>query len=326
MKPNDKITVIGAGLMGAAIATLCAAHGYRVALYDQNPEILASFRTRAAPIARHQVSAARSEAEILDAVVCNDSLEDSIEGAVLVQEAIHEDLEAKQTLFSKLDALCPRDVLLATNTSSFMLSDICENLAGRSRIIGIHYVSPAHLIRAVEIIFASFSDEKVLARAKDFLGSIDHVGIACRERPGFLINRIQYALKAEIQRMVDEDFATVEDIDAAVRLAIGPRLALWGPFMQEDLAASKKTVLAVMDYLHRTTGEVHYESTPVLRNLAENGQIGAMSGAGWYAWDAGYERLMLERDKQLSELLNWLRAHDRLHELGARGQNKNMRT
>ena len=325
MKSNDKIAVIGAGLMGTAIATLCAAHGYRVALFDQNSDALATFLSRATPVAQSLAQAGTSDIEILARVKCTSSLEECIDGAMLVQEAIHEDLEAKQALFRRLDSACSPEVMLATNTSSFMLSDLCETLKGRSRIIGIHYVSPAHVIRAVEIIFASFSDETVVARGKDFLSTIDHVGIVCRERPGFLVNRIQYALKAEIQRMVDEGVSTVEDIDAAVRLAIGPRLALWGPFMQEDLAASKKTVLAVMDYLRETSGQVHFDSTPSLRNLAKTEQLGASSGAGWYEWKADNPELILARDKQLSELLDWLRAHDRLHELGAIGQNKNMR-
>lgn len=316
MDIDDKITVIGAGLMGTSIATLCAAHGYRVVLHDQDQSILKSFRARATPIARHLSSGHKSHSEILDSVICVSSLEKAVEGASLVQEAIHEDLASKRILFQKLDDICQTDVMLSTNSSSFMLSDIGLDVKEKNRIIGIHYVSPAHLIRAVEIIIASFTPDTLIDRAKKFLKTIDHVGITCRERPGFLINRVQYALKAEIQRMVDEGFASVEDIDEAVRLAIGPRLALWGPFMQEDLAASKRTVLSVMEYLHKTTNETHYESTPVLRNLVESGNAGAASGAGWYEWSMGYEQLMQERDMQLSQLLDYLRSHDRLDKLG----------
>jgi 3-hydroxybutyryl-CoA dehydrogenase len=82
-----------------------------------------------------------------------------------------------------------------------------------------------------------------------FLGEHRHVGVVCRERPGFLVNRIQFAMLAEIYRIVDEGYATPEDIDQAVRNSLGPRLALWGPLLCEDLVVSKSTALAVTKYL-----------------------------------------------------------------------------
>lgn len=324
MNAKGNITIIGAGLMGTAIATLCAAHGYRVVVNDKSEKMLESFAERALPIAQYLAGASESTDKILSHIECNPSLEYSIRGAFLVHEVIHEDLEAKRELFRQLDAICAREVMLATNTSSFLLSDICEAIAGRQRVIGIHYVSPAHLIRAVEIITARFTDVSLVERAREFLDSIDHVGIVCRERPGFLINRIQYALKAEVQRMVEEGVASVEDIDAAVRLSIGPRLALWGPMMQEDLSTSKKTVLAVSEYLHRATGQEHFASAPILRMLAERGETGAMAGAGWYKWGANYEQLVRERDRQLGELLDWLRKSERLAALGVKGENEHL--
>jgi 3-hydroxybutyryl-CoA dehydrogenase len=316
MSSKGAIAIVGAGLMGTAIATLCAAHGYDVALNDHNEELLESYNIRAASVAQWLAGPGNTPDDILGRVTRSLSLEDSIRDASFVHEVIHEDLEAKRVLFRRLDTVCAPEVMLATNTSSFLLSEICGDLPGRRRVIGIHYVAPAHLIRAVEIITASFTDESIVERAKQFLTSIDHVGIGCRERPGFLINKIQYALKAEVQRIVQEGVATVEDIDAAVRLSIGPRLALWGPMLQEDLSASKRTVLAVTDYIHSATGEAHYASTPVLRRLVERGETGAMAGAGWYRWHANYEQVAKERDRQLGELLDWLRSHDRLDALG----------
>lgn len=321
MSAKRTVTVVGAGLMGTAIATLYAAHGYRVVLHDQNAAKLDDFRDRAGLIAESLSSPTNSGRQILDAITWADSLEESIREAFLVQETIHEDLQAKKALFATLDRLCAPNVILGTNTSSFLLSEICETIKGRERVIGVHYVSPAHIIRAVEIITASFTPPSLVSKVQEFVRSIDHVGIVCRERPGFLINRIQYALKAEVQRLVDEGVASVEDIDAAVRLSIGPRLALWGPMMQEDLCASKKTVLAVTEYIHQATGETHFASTAILRKLAQSGQTGATAGAGWYRWDSNSEHRETERDRQLNELLTWLRQNDRRAVLGAGGSN-----
>jgi 3-hydroxybutyryl-CoA dehydrogenase len=321
MSTKETVTIVGAGNMGTAIATLCSAHGYRVVLNDQSEKMLDSFAERAGPIARALAGTTRNPNEILDSVERNSSLQDSVRNAFLVHEVIHEDVDAKRTLFRQLDAICAPEVILATNTSSYLLSEICGDLAGRERVIGIHYVSPAHLIRAVEIITADFTGKALIEQSREFVGSIDHVGIVCKERPGFLINKIQYALKAECQRIVEEGIASVGDIDAAVRLAIGPRLALWGPMMQEDLNASKRTVLAVTEYIHQMTGEAHYASTEVLRTLAARGQTGASAGAGWYRWDADYEKSVRERDRQLGELVEWLRTHERLGALGVTGEN-----
>jgi 3-hydroxybutyryl-CoA dehydrogenase len=321
MNNTRSVTIIGAGGMGTAIATLCAAHGYRVALTDANADLLKRYPERAEPIAKYLAGTARTAKDILANVESFHSLEASLEGSFLVHEVIHEDLEAKRTLFRQLDGLCGPDVMLATNTSSFLLSEICESLPSRNRVVGIHYVAPAHLIRAVEVLTASFTDDKVVAQAKAFVNSIDHVGIVCRETPGFIINRIQYALKAEVMKILEQGIASVEDIDAAVRLALGPRLALWGPLMQEDMSASKNTVVSVSDYIYNATGNAHFKPPEVLKKLARAGNIGAMSGAGWYKWEIDPVKLTAERDRQLGELLEWLRVHDRREALGAKGEN-----
>jgi 3-hydroxyacyl-CoA dehydrogenase len=94
--------------------------------------------------------------------------------------------------------------------------------------------------------------------------------------------------------------------------------------MQEDLSTTKKTVVSVTDYIYKATGEPHYASPPVLRRLAETGQNGAISGAGWYRWDGEYGKTVQERDRQLRELLDWLRRNERRDALGARGENERL--
>ena len=106
---------------------------------------------------------------------------------------------------------------------------------------------------------------------------IDHVGVVCRESPGFLVNRMQLALLAEIHRIVDEGLATPEDIDAAIRLSLGPRWALWGALLCEDLVVNKRTALAVFDYMREQTGVDYYASTPTLRDMIARGEIPAGS-------------------------------------------------
>ena len=224
----------------------------------------------------------------------------------------------KQALFERLDRLCPPQVVLGTNTSSFRLTHLCERMQYRQRVIGIHYITPAHIIKAVEVIVADFTPPDLIAWAHDFLASIDHIGVVCRESPGFLVNRIQLAMLAEIHRIVDEGLATPQDIDAAIRLSLGPRWALWGALLCEDLVVNKRTALAVFDYMQDQTGVDYYASTPTLRDMIARGEQGAISCKGWYDWEAPYPDIVRERDRQLKKILDWLDAEDPVARIGVR--------
>jgi 3-hydroxybutyryl-CoA dehydrogenase len=316
MQGSKRIAVVGAGFMGTVIATLYARYGYEVALHDSAPRMLESYPYRALPIAETLADAAISAEGILKGVICEQHLSDAVKHAFLVHEVVQEELPIKRELFSLLDRTCPRDVVIATNTSSFLLNDICQNVRQRDRVLGIHYITPAHVIRAVEVIYADFTPSALIEWGRNFLTTIDHVGVACRERPGFLVNRLQFALLSEVYRIMDEGLASRDDVDIAVRLSLGPRLALWGPLLTEDLVVNKKTSLAVTQYLHDQTGDPNFAPRPVLRRLVDEGKAGAVSGEGWYRFVADYPTVVTKRDAQLKELLAWLRLMDPLKDIG----------
>jgi 3-hydroxybutyryl-CoA dehydrogenase len=316
MRNGKRIAVVGAGFMGTVIATLYAGHGYDVALHDSVADMLHSYRDRAVPIVQALSGKDRPFDSILRRVELVPQLDEAIDGAFLVHEVIQEVLEAKQNLFAVLDQRCAEDVVIATNTSSFLLSEICRDVDNRDRVIGIHYITPAHIIPAVELIYADFTPPALIDWGREFLATIDHVGVACRERPGFLINRMQFALLSEVYRIMDEGLASRDDVDTAVRLSLGPRLALWGPLLTEDLVVNKTTALAVTEYLYRQTGDPNYAARPILQGLVREGRIGAMSGKGWYEFEADYSAVVGARDRELSDLLGWLRQTDPVAHIG----------
>jgi 3-hydroxybutyryl-CoA dehydrogenase len=316
MQNLNRITVVGAGFMGCVIATLYARYGYNVVLHDIQAHMLDSYQDRALPIAEILANAELPVRKILDNVATATELEAAVDGAFLVHEIVQEVLPIKQALFASLDRICGSQIVLATNTSSFLLTDICRDVKLRERVIGIHYITPAHIIRAVEIIYADFTPPTLIEWGRKFLETIDHVGVACRERPGFLINRIQFAMLSEVYRIMDEGLASRDDVDTAVRLSLGPRLALWGPLLTEDLVVNKKTSLAVTEYLHEQTGDPNFAGRPVLRALIESGSVGAISGKGWYNFEADYPSVVSNRDRQLQELLSWLQLKDSVAEIG----------
>lgn len=315
MSEADRVTVIGAGLMGGAIAALYARHGYRVALHDSDNAILGSFRSRLRPIAESLAGEDCTVDQIFANIRLEPTLAAAVDGALLVHETIQETLSIKQELFGTLDQMCAPEVVIATNTSSFLLSDVCEMVRRRERVIGIHFVAPAHIVPIVEIIHAAFTPASLVAWARKFVGSFRYTGVACIERPGFLVNRIQLAMIAEVYRILDEGAASAEDVDAAVRLSLGPRWALWGPLLTEDLVVNKRTTLAVFDYLHEKTGDARFAAVPILRDRVQSGALGAISGEGWYAFTKDYSSIVTSRDTQLRQLLEWLRPRNDVAEL-----------
>lgn len=315
---GGRICVVGAGFMGCVIATLYAFHGYNVVLCDTQQSLLDSFEDRARPIMATFGQSKASIDETLSKVATDPELATAVKGAFLVHEAVQEALEVKQEVFAELDRLCPKDVVLASNTSSLLISDIAARVEHRSRVLGIHYITPAHIIPVIEIIHTDFTPAQLVEWGRRFADSIDHVAVACPERPGFLINKIQFAMLTEIHRLVDEGLASRDDIDAAVRLSIGPRLALWGPLLTEDLIVSKQTVLAVTESLYRQTGDENFKGRQALRDLVDAGDMGAMTGKGWYRFEQSNDETVKERDRQLSDLLTWLRERDSVSGLKVR--------
>ena len=320
MKQPRNITVVGAGFMGSVIAVIYARHGFEVTLHDAIPASLETFRQRAMPIALSLASAEDSAQDIVDRVRLEPVLANALSNAQLVHEVIQEDLALKQALFKQLDHMCTPDVVLATNTSSFLLSHLCRDVEHKGRVVGIHYISPAHIVRAVEVIVADFTPPALIAWARDFVASIDHVAVVCRENPGFLINRIQGTMLAEIHRIVEEGLASPEDVDIAVRLSLGPRWALWGALACEDMIVSKRTMLALLEYMQQQTGQPQYQPTPTLRALVRDGKLGAVAGHGWFNWDKPDSELVPERDRQLADLFAWLSDRSAMSHLRGQAQ------
>lgn len=315
MDQPQRITVIGAGFMGCVIATIYARHGYNVTLHDAMPAMLETFPERALPIAHGLAIPDGTPQQIVDRVKLVGNLRDAVADAHLVHEVIQEDLALKQALFLELDRLCDPAVVLATNTSSFLLSHLCRDVVHKERLIGIHYITPAHIVPAVEVIVADFTPPELILWARNFVAAIGHVAVVCRENPGFLINRIQGAMLAEIHRIVDEGLATVEDVDTAIRLSLGPRWALWGALACEDMIVSKKTMLALLEYMQAQTGQAHYQPTASLRRLVQEGKLGAATGQGWVGWDRPNAELVIERDRQLADMFGWLSDRDAMAQL-----------
>jgi L-gulonate 3-dehydrogenase len=232
-----KVAIIGCGLIGSSWAALYLSGGFPVRLYDQNraaardavPEIH-RFLSEIFSI-RGEVAPDRVDLEVTG------SLDECAGGAVLVQESIVESLAIKRELFRRVRETAA-DAVLASSTSTFPPSDLFADVPNRENSLVVHPLLPPHLMPVSEIVPAPFTSARTLDRARSLLKSVGHQVIQLkRETPGFVMNRLQFALMGEAMHLVDQEFCTPEAIDTAVRYGLGLRWAAIGLFENAHLNA-----------------------------------------------------------------------------------------
>jgi 3-hydroxyacyl-CoA dehydrogenase len=245
-----RIAIVGAGFIGRSWATLFAQHGHEVTIYDPDGTSLegvhASIQASLDQLAGEGLLTA-PPAVVLGRITTAKDLDTAVAKAEYVQENIPERLDMKRTLFTELDRLAPASAVLASSSSSLTCTQICAELPGRARCLIAHPANPPHLLRAVEIIPAKFTDPIVATRAVDILRAVGQVPVVVGEIDGFVMNRLQAALAGEALALVASGVADARAIDAVVKHSLGPRWAFMGPFETMDLNAPG----GFSDYAHR---------------------------------------------------------------------------
>ena len=240
MAVNQRVAIIGSGLIGRSWAVVFACGGFDVALYDSERGV--------ADTARDLVSEGLDELSdsglVQDAkaaaarVRAATSLADALEGASNVQENSPETLEAKRTVFAELDRLAAPDAILASSTSTIVASRFTEMLQGRHRCLVAHPVNPPHLVPLVELVGAPWTAPETIARAQALYESVGQVPIVVRrEIDGFILNRLQAVLLSEAFRLAGEGYVTPQNLDKTLKDGLGLRWSFMGPFETIELNA-----------------------------------------------------------------------------------------
>ena len=281
-----RVTVVGAGTMGAGIAYAVALAGFEVCLTDSRAEALplalgrlndllavAVKRGKLTEPERFAVSAQlRAEHQFAPAV----------SGAELVIEAVHEHLGVKQQLFSEMERAAPPDALLATNTSSLSVADIAAAVQDPGRVVGIHFFNPVHAMKLVEVVTHPRASPAAVERAVAFARALDKEPIVVQDSPGFASSRLGLALGLEAMRMLERGVASAEDIDKAMELGYNHPM---GPLKLTDLVGLDVR-LAIAEYLHQRLREPQFEPPQILRDKVAKGELGKKAGKGFYSWSA----------------------------------------
>ncbi len=284
-----EVAVLGAGLLGHAIAQDFAAYGADVRLYDVAATALGSARERMQASAGILVDlgvwspeAARRSTRVLT----TDDLATAVAGAELVVEAAPEDLEIKLHLLRRVEPLCAETAVIATNSSTFTAADLAPALRDPGRLVNAHYFNPPQLISVVEICASSHTRPEVVSWVEAALERHGKRPITlARPSDGFVANRLQAALLREASRLVADGVVTPLQLDEIVTGTIGRRLGYAGVFRTADLGGLD-VFRALCDRLFPTLA-TDVQAPASLVDRVDQGQLGVKSGAGYYEYPDG---------------------------------------
>ena len=278
------ICVIGAGIMGHGIAQLCATHGYDVNLVDMNEEILNKAKNAIERnlerffVAKNKIS--KEEAEnILDRIKLNVNRDDAAKDSEMVIEAVFEDMNLKQQMFSELESVCDKDVIFASNTSSLSITDMASKCKNQERVIGIHFFNPAPIMKLIELIKGKNTSDEVFDIAKNFSESLGKTVVSVNDSPGFVTTRLIYILCNEAVKIMQEGIASPEDIDTACKLAFNFPM---GPIELSDLVGND-IYFHIGEYLESEFGD-NYKPSPILKEMVDKNLLGRKTKKGFYEY------------------------------------------
>ncbi|ODU22658.1 MAG: hypothetical protein ABS87_01365 [Sphingomonas sp. SCN 67-18] len=271
------VGIVGGGRMGVAIAHLFLAAGHRVTLVEPSAP-------RRDAIAGELRALADLAGANWNAVLFQLSPDlSAVAGALLVIEAVNENLELKQSIFAELGQICAADAILATNTSVIPIRDIGALVADQSRVVGAHFWNPPYKVRLVEVVQSERTAMATVDTMMILLESIGQKPVHVRKDiPGFIGNRMQHALKREAIALVQNGVCDAETVDFVIRNSFGSRLAMMGTLEQSDLVGLNLTLdihKVILPDLDRSTSP-----QPLLVALVEQGRLGIKTGEGFRRW------------------------------------------
>lgn len=301
MQSSD-YAVLGAGLMGGGIATHFIRHGHEVLLYDPDPQRLAEAPAVASGILAElsdvgQFDNDEREAALARLRVTGDL--NAVARARLLIEAIPERLELKHALYEQLEGLIADDAVIASNTSGLPPDELAARMTHPQRLLIAHFWHPPHLIPLVEIVPGSATEPRHLAAVQALLGEMDLEAVLLeRAAPGFVGNRLQFAVLREALHIVHSGIASAEVVDQVMRASLGRRYAMVGPLEAADMTGLP-TVADIARHLfpELATGD---EMMALVEQRLQRGDSGQRSGRGFYLWDEERrERIHRRRAHQL---------------------------
>jgi 3-hydroxybutyryl-CoA dehydrogenase len=295
------IGVVGAGAMGSGIAQVAATAGHEVILYDSNSAALQKAKQNIDAglkklSEKNKISFA--EASQISGRIGLAKKPEDFSQAGLVIEAVVENSEVKQSLFSALDKIVSANCILASNTSSLSITSIAAALADPSRFIGIHFFNPATIMPLVEIIPGIASRGEIVKQSKDIISAMGKVIVVCKDTPGFIVNRIARPFYGEAMRIYEEQIADIATIDWALKEKGGFKM---GPFELTDLIGHDVNYTVTETVWKQFYFDPRFKPAICQKRLVEAKMFGRKAGQGFYNYAEGALVPAPEKDEKLAD-------------------------
>lgn len=305
---RNKVTIIGAGKMGIGITQFFAQNNYHIKLIDLNEEVIKNAKEKIEEELLYLQKQRLLEEDIkliLNRISTSANLDDAKYSSIIF-EAIPEKIELKVSLFSKLEEICDRNVVFATNTSGISINSIAEHMSYPDRLLGTHFFMPASVIPLVEVVKGNFTEEKIAESVINLLNNCGKKAVLIhKDIPGFIANRIQHAMAREAISLLEKGVASAEDIDTVVKWSLGIRLVSTGPLEQRDLnGIDIHTDIA--SYLYK---DLENRTTPsqLLIDKIHEKELGTKTNKGFYEWDQNTKKeIIRNKNETLLEIVKYL--------------------
>ncbi len=283
MKLDDikKIAVIGGGTMGNGIAHVCAMTGYDVTLIETSKEFLdRAIKTITKNLDRMVSKEKITEKDKNDTLarITKSTNIDDAKDAQIVIEAVFENLDVKLDIFKELDATCPDDTILASNTSSLPITKLAATTDRPDKVVGMHFMNPVPMMKLVEMIRGIATSDETFNLVMELGKKLGKIPVPSQDYPGFIANRILMPMINEAIQALFEGVGTAEDIDNVMKLGMAHPM---GPLTLADFIGLD-VCLAILEVLHEGFGDPKYAPCPLLKKMVEAGYLGRKTGRGFY--------------------------------------------
>ena len=281
---NETIGVVGSGTMGNGIAQIAATKGFNVVVCDISDEFLqkaiGNIEKSLDRFVKKETLSEADKTSALSKIKTTTKLED-LKDCRLIVEAATESFDVKKQIFQTLDAACPAETILSSNTSSISITKIAGVTSRADKVIGMHFFNPVPLMKLVEIIRGIATSDETYAKVKEMTETLGKVPHECNDFPGFVSNRVLMPMMNEAIFALHENVATREAIDEVMKLGMNHPM---GPLALADFIGLD-VCLAIMNVLQTGFADSKYRPCPLLVKMVDAGWLGRKSGKGFYEYN-----------------------------------------
>jgi len=276
-----KVGVAGFGTMGSEIALVAAAAGYEVAVYEIVPEVIERNLKRLSKVLRmmNREDSEEQRAQAISRIEAGTDFS-ALADCDLIIEAVLEEIELKKQVFARLGKEAKEDAILATNTSSFGVTELASASGRPERFLGLHFFNPPSQMQLVEVVPGLLTNDDVRETVVAFVQKLGKKPVVVKETPGYIVNRVLVAMAVEAMSLVEQGAGTVKEVDDALRLGAGWPL---GPFKLMDLVGLD-VFLHACDAIYRELGDAKFRPPQVLKRYVSAGLLGRKTKQGFYKY------------------------------------------